>query len=143
MASTASGVQADVLIGSSQEPPLMVGPGNDWAGLLWTSRVGLLDDVGQRGAHDPPGGRHHCTSSDETVEGSGTRVGIRRRGGPPDRMPADQARRDGVAVSKPAVVALQYRDDLAFVGFVAMLKKGFRHASRLQDRHSLDIGRSP
>jgi hypothetical protein len=58
-------------------------------------------------------------------------------------MPADQARRDGDAVSTPAVVAHQYRGDLAFVGFVEVLKKSSRHASRLQYRHSLDIGRSP
>jgi hypothetical protein len=38
-------------------------------------------------------------------------------------MPADLARRDGDAVSTPAVVAHQYRDDLVLVGFVAMLKK--------------------
>jgi hypothetical protein len=52
----------------------MACPDNNWAGLLWTSPVGLLDDVGQRGAHDPPGDRHHGTSSDETdetVEGLG------------------------------------------------------------------------
>ena len=49
----------------------MACPDNNRAGLLWTSRVGFLDDVGQRGAHDPPGDRHHGTSSDETVEGMG------------------------------------------------------------------------
>jgi hypothetical protein len=52
----------------------MAFPDNNWAGRLWTSRVGLLDDVGQRGAHDPPGDPHYGTSSDETdetVEGLG------------------------------------------------------------------------
>jgi len=52
--------------------------------------------------------------------------------GPPDRMPAVQAGRDGDAVPKGAVVPLECReDDFAFVGFVAVLQEKARHASSL------------